>query len=207
MLLGASFTTEGGWPNAPPYLAESAGIFQELGDEHHALEATRILAWAHESLGDLDRARAIHEENVRRARAIGDDFVEARTLATLGQYRLEAGDVDAAIPFFVESHRLHRGGPNLPDRYSDAMIACRFARALALRGRPGEALTLLGCWEALSAEMGVSREEWLEEINEETTRIARPSLDETTANDARNEGRRLTVDQAITLALDTLRSR
>jgi hypothetical protein len=157
--------------------------------------------------GDLDRARAIHEENVRRARAVGDVFVEARTLATLGQYRLEAGDVDGAIPFFVESHRLHSDRPNLPDRYSDAMIACRFARALALRGRPRQALMLLGCWEVASAEMGVSREEWLEEINEETTRIVAPSLDETTADDARNEGRKLTVDHAVTLALDALRPR
>jgi predicted ATPase/class 3 adenylate cyclase len=206
LLLGVSFTTEGEWPKAPPYLEESAGLFHELGDEHNALEATRILAWSQESLGDLDRARAIHEENVRRARAVGDAFVEARTLATLGQYRLGAGDVDGAIPFFVESHRLHRGRPNLPDRYSDAVIACRFARALALRGRPREALMLLGCWEAASAEMGVRGEEWLEEINEETTRIVGQSLDEPTGDDARNEGRKLTVDQAVTLALEALRS-
>jgi predicted ATPase len=207
VLLGLSFAVEGEWPEVPPYLEESARLFHELGDEHNALDTTRRLAWSYESLGDLDRARAIHEENVHRARAVGDVFVEARTLATLGQYRLEAGDIDGAIPFFVESHRLHRERPNLPDRYSDAMIACRFARALALRGRAREALMLLGCWEAASAEMGVSGEEWLEEINEETTRIVDPSLDEPTGDDARNEGRKLNVDQAITLALDTLRSR
>jgi predicted ATPase len=206
LLQGVSFTAEGEWPKAPPYLEESAGLFHELGDEHNALEATRILAWSQESLGDLDRARAIHEENVRRARAVGDVFVEARTLATLGQYRLEAGDVDGAIPFLVESHRLHRERPNLPDRYSDAMIACRFARALAIRGRPREALMLLGCWEAASAEMGVRGEEWLEEINEETTRIVGQSLDAPTGDDARNEGRKLTVDQAVTLASEALQS-
>ena len=205
LLLGVSFTTEGEWPKAPPYLEESAGLFHELGDEHNALEATRILAWSHESLGDLDRARAIHEENVRRAQAVGDVFVEARTLATLGQYRLEAGDVDGAVPFFVESHRLHRERPNLPDRYSDAIIACRFARALALRGSPEEALRLLGCWEAASEEIGVGPEAWLEELNEETTRIVGPSLDETAATEAKNEGRKLTVDQAVELALGLLK--
>jgi predicted ATPase/class 3 adenylate cyclase len=204
LLLGVSFTFEGEWPEAPPYLEESARLFRELGDEHHALDTTRILAWSYESLGDHDRARTIHEENVRRAREVGDVFVEARTLATLGQYRLEAGDVDGAIPFFVESHRLHRERPNLPDRYSDAIIACRFARALALRGSPEEALRLLGCWEGASEEIGVSPEEWIDDINEETRRIVGPSIDETAAAAAIQEGRKLSIDQAVELALELL---
>jgi hypothetical protein len=43
------------------------------------------------------------------------------------------------------------------------------------------------------------------EMNEETRTIVGPSLDEAAAAKARGEGRKLTVDEAVALALDSLR--
>jgi len=61
----------------------SAQAFRELGDEHHALIATRSLAWACINVGDRERGRALHEENLRRARALSNERIEAITLGPL----------------------------------------------------------------------------------------------------------------------------
>jgi hypothetical protein len=44
-------------------------------------------------------------------------------------------------------------------------------------------------------------------MNEATLEMARSSIDEATALREADAGRKLSVDQAVTLALDTLRSR
>ena len=59
---------------------ESAQRFHSLGDEHYAGRATRSLAWAHYEAGDLERARAVNEENLRHARTIDDKLLEGVAL-------------------------------------------------------------------------------------------------------------------------------
>ena len=107
------------------------------------MQTSRRLAWAYEELGDLS-GRAIHEENVRRARERGDAFIEARSLSVLATYHLDEGDIEAAIPLLVESQRLHRGRTAIPARYHSAINLCRFARALALKGEGRAAVNCLG---------------------------------------------------------------
>ena len=94
-------------------------------------------------------ARAIHEENVRRARERGDAFIEARSLSVLATYHLDEGDIEAAIPLLEESQRLHRGRTAIPARYHSAINLCRFARALALKGKGRAAVRLLVCRSCL----------------------------------------------------------
>lgn len=168
------------------------------------LEVTRRLAWAYENLGDRDRARVLHEENVRRARAIRDEFVEARSLGTLAQYMLDDGDAVGAVPMLVDAHRIHRRRRDLPDRYSDALLVCRFARALALQGRAATAAMLLSCSEVLFEEIGVSTEGWVVEMNDVTLTMIRDHIDEPELASAWETGRSLGLDDAVELALDSL---
>ena len=83
---------------------------------------------------------------------------------------------------------------------------CRFALALALEGEAAAAIRLLGCAEAGFEEIEVDEERWVVRMNDRTRELVRAMIDEAAAAAEAEEGRRLTVDQAVTLALDALRS-
>jgi predicted ATPase/class 3 adenylate cyclase len=207
--LGLAFAFDGEWTAAQRCFEESMRLFRELGDEHAELQAARRLAWSFESLGDRERARALYEDNLRRARASGDEFVEARALSALATYALDEGRIDEAIPMLEQSHRIHSSRPDFTDRWSNAINLCRFAQALALRHHPATAATLLSCFEALKEEMGVS-EQWVPrraevtQMNEATRALIQKQLDEAVASEAWAQGRRLTADEAVALALAAL---
>jgi predicted ATPase/class 3 adenylate cyclase len=207
--LGLALAIEDRFAEAKPLFEESVRGFRELGDEHWEMQASRRLAWSYEELGDLPRARRIHEENVRRARDQGDEFIEARSLSVLGTYHLEEGRVEPAIPLLAEAHRLHQGRTAIPDRYQDVILLCRFARALVLRGEAAATIRLLSCAEAGFEELEINEgkaEGWIVRMNERTQELIGSTIDEATAATAAEEGRKLTVDEAVTLALTVLRS-
>ncbi len=205
MGLALVFAMEDEFAAARPLLEESVRGFKELGDEHWEMQASRRLAWAHESLGDLDRARQIHQENLRRARERGDTFIEARSLAVLGTYELEEGHVEPAIPLLEEAYRLARDRPGIPDRLAQVILVSRFARALALTGEAEAAIRLLACTEARHEELELPPERWVERMNDGTREMVGPLVDAAAEARASEEGRKLTVDEAVTLALDLLR--
>jgi predicted ATPase/class 3 adenylate cyclase len=208
MGLALGFTSEEDFVAARPLLEESVRGFEELGDEHWEMQASRRLAWAYESTGDLDRAREIHRENMRRAHASGDTSLESRSLAVLGQYHLEAGEVEPALPLLEESHRLSRDRSGIPDRFAQAILVCRFALALALRGEAEAALRLLACADARFEDLEVNEgniERWVVRMNDGTRELIGTTVDEATTARASEEGRKLTVDEAVEHALDLLR--
>jgi predicted ATPase len=206
LLLGLTFAFEDDWTNAQPRFAESVRIFGELGDEHWTLQATRRLAWSYEELGDVEHARTLQEDLLRRARASGDKFLEAKALSVLAQYDLDAGKVDeTVVSNLEEAHRFYRGRRSHADRYWHAVLVCRFARASALEGRGTEATQLLGCFESLAEELdadfGMGEvEPWVLRMNEETLALVRAQLDETAFAEAHEAGAKLTVDEAVALA-------
>ena len=87
-----------------------------------------------------------------------------------------------------------------------ALDLCRFARALAVDGRVETAARLLVKGEALCAEIGASPESWpvMEAKLEETLSALHAQLDTATHAQAREEGRELTLDEAVALALGSL---
>jgi predicted ATPase/class 3 adenylate cyclase len=206
-LIGLAHTGSHEWSAAHDALAEAIRLYRALGDERHAVMATRRLAWTYEHIHGLDAARALHEENLRAARAAGDESMQAESLAVLGQYALEEGRLAEALPKLEEAYELHRGRPDLPDRYQIAILVCRFARALALARRPAEAARLLACAPVAFEELGVKVEWWVAQINDETLELVRPELDDAEFEQASEEGRRLTADEAIALALDAVGER
>jgi predicted ATPase len=210
LILGLISAFEDDWPKAQPRFEESARLFGELADEHWTLQAIRRLAWSYEELGDLERARAIQEEMLRRARASGDEFLVAKALSALAQYALDEGRVDDAVLFNLEeAHRIYRGRRSHHDRYWDAILVCRFARALALEGRAAVAAQLLACFESLVEEMRAESgsalvESWVVRMNEVTLTAIRDRLDKAAIAEAWEQGRALTADEAVALALDSL---
>ena len=96
----------------------------------------------------------------------------------------------------------------MPDRYNGALMLCRFARALVLIGEPAAAARLFGAWEAAFEEIGVdpaNEESWITEMNAPTREAITAALDVEAAAAEAAEGRTLSVDEGVELALRLLR--
>lgn len=208
LITGVASTIEHRWSDGRASFEEALRGFEALGDRYWVLRTRQRLAWATEGGGDLDRARELHELNVREAREAGDRFAEARSLSVLATYALEAGSLDGVVEQLETAHLLHRQGMNMPDRYNGALMLCRFARALVLVDQPAAAARLFGAWEAAFEEIGVDpedQESWITEMNETPRAAIAAALGEEGATAEAAEGRKLTVDDAVGLALDLLR--
>jgi hypothetical protein len=160
----------------------------------------RTLAWTYQTLGDIEQARALHEDNLRRARVLRDEPAQADLLGSLANIAVSQGRVEDALSMLKENHPIYR---DLGDLVGSAVNLCRFARALAFAGRAATAARLLSCFEALRNEIGGS-EVWVTRDNEETLTMIRTQLDEAALAEAWEEGRGLTADEAVALALDSV---
>ena len=78
----------------------------------------------------------------------------------------------------------------------------RLASVLALEGSVGKAARLVSSSEALTKGLGASVPHWAADRNTKTLAIVRAELDEPAFSEALEEGRRLSSDEAVALALD-----
>jgi len=199
-LLGNVHADEGDFEAARRLFEEALRRFEQLGDEHQVLLETRLLAWMSFELGDRERARALHEDVVRRAAAAGNQPMKATSLGALAEYALYEGRVHDAVPMLEESTRIYQG---LRERPEIVVNLFRFARALAIAGRPVTATRLFAAAEALREEIGAAVYTWVVEMNEGTLDMVRAQLDEAAFAEAWEQGRALTVDEAVALVLDS----
>ena len=196
-MLGSALGVGGDPVRAQPLYEESVRVFRELGDEHSAVLVSRNLAATYDSLGDRQRAQALYEDNLRRARATSNERMEASTLGALATIALEEGRLEDADSMLKTSVRIHSG---LGDLLDTAVDLCRFAAVLAREGKAVTATRLLSSLEALGDEIG-TRRSYVEELSEETLTTIRMRLDEAALVEAWEQGRTLTIGEAVTVAL------
>jgi len=199
LLLGLAATEDSDFEQALQLTDESVGRFRELGDDHYTLLATDNLAWICKELGDRERARTLHEDVVRRARATANERMEAAALGGLASIIGDEGRPEEALAMLRESIRIWY---DLGELHMIARDLLRFARVLALEGRAETAARLLSSSEALHEEIGV-REAWLPADIQGTLTTIRTQLDEEALAEAWEQGRALTVDEAVAVALDS----
>jgi non-specific serine/threonine protein kinase len=202
-LLGHAAKEVPDWPTAQQLFDESLRAFGELGKEHYILLATDLLALACYKLGDRERAWALAEANLRRARATGNEEMEATELGALGFYAVADDRVQEALPLLQESTRIWRDRGE-GDADEVGLNLCSFARASAIAGRAEVAVQLLSAATSLNEKIGATEASYVTDLNEETLAIIREQLDEGAFAEAWEQGRKLTVDEAVALALDSL---
>jgi hypothetical protein len=111
---------------------------------------------------------------------------------------MEEERVDDAIALLRHSLRIHR---ELGDVLDTGVDLCRLAAALAAAGNPVTAARLLASFATVPDEVSRSRFD-VDRLNDETTSRIRAQLSDAAFADACAEGRELTLDQAVDLALD-----
>jgi predicted ATPase len=198
--LGYLLVEEGRSKEAVPLIEEGLRVFEELGDEHHALHTTRTLAFAYDVAGELERARVLHERNLERARALGNRQVQVPTLGALAMIAVDQERFGDALAFLRENLPI---AVELGNRAPLAVNLCRIAHALAAAGRPGAAARLLAALEEPLFEIGGGGP-WVTEMNEQTLELVRARLDPEALAAANEEGRALSFDEAVELALAEL---
>ena len=176
-LIGTRLPSSTIFPTAQQAFSESLRRFRALGDDHYILLATDGLAGVFDELGDVANARPLHEEHLRRARALGNRRVAALSLDQLASYARD------------------------DDRLGIGENLARFARVFAVAGRSDAAAELLAGLEVLYEETGAGVLAWVAELNEATLVLIRSRLSDEAVADAFERGRRLTVDEAVALAL------
>jgi predicted ATPase len=196
------FTARGDFATARPLMEDSVRRFRELGDEHRALQATRALAWCNLELGEIERAKRLYQELLDGARAAGDRSLEARALGTFAVFASDEGRHTEALDLLQEAYRI---GCEFGDPSETAMDLIRFGRALAMAERPKAAVQLLACAEARREEIGMVIQPYVIEYWNEAEARARARLDEAAFVEAWEQGRRLSPDDAVAIALSEAR--
>jgi predicted ATPase/class 3 adenylate cyclase len=198
-MLGYIATEESDWARAQPLFEESLRAFRDLGDEHYTMLATDGLAWIYFELGDPERSRALHEDVLQQARKQSDEVVVAVQLFQLATLAFEDGRVQDAFGMLKEALRINRDH-DIPGGIVENL--CIFAQFLATEGRVGMAARLLSRAEALRDEIG-GVSSWVGEMNEKTLASIQAQLDEASFAEAYEQGRALTINEAVALALDS----
>lgn len=201
LTLGLAATEEADWASARAYFEESLTLFRELGEKHYALVAADGVAWTSGELGDLELRKIGHEDVLRDARAQQDWTIVAAELEQLARFARNEGQIERSLSMLAEALRIKRD-LELPGQIVESL--CRYAETLALAGRGTTAAELLAASEVILEEVGGSFS-WVVETNESTLAEIRTQLDDTTLTDALERGRRLTVDDAVALALTSSR--
>jgi predicted ATPase/DNA-binding SARP family transcriptional activator len=191
---------EGDWPRAQQLFAKSVQRFRELGDEYYALRAARAHAWAYYEGGDLDRARELFEGILRQTRGTQHEFVEGIAFAMLGDIAVDEGRVADAVSLLQESHRIFH---ELNDLLLIAAGVLRFASVLALAGRAATAAQVLSSSTALMEELGADPPSFAGR-RRKTLAVIHTQLDDAAFATAWEQGRALTADEAVALALNSL---
>jgi predicted ATPase len=182
---------------ARAFYEDAAELYDELGDEHMLMVTIRGLAWACLELGDTERGRTLHEENLQRARALGNTRIEAITLGALSTEYIEDGRLDAALPMLLESHRLHE---QVADPMQTAFDIFRFAMFLTAARTTDAATTVLAAADARAADAGVELLRWDPAVGKMLAEL-RARLGEDAFEAAWERGRELKADEAFALAL------
>jgi predicted ATPase/class 3 adenylate cyclase len=184
---------------AQELLEECESRFRDVGDLRMSLWARRHVGWMRFEQGDVAGASAVHSEVVESARAAGYAALELSSLGALAEYSLYEERAEEALPILRDIARiqLDRRAPVLAMQNT----LSRFARAFALRGDRLAGVQLLAALEALLEEAGSTGMAWQTKFNEETIEMIRRQLGETAFTAAWEQGRSLTLEKAVALAL------
>jgi DNA-binding NarL/FixJ family response regulator len=145
--------------------------------------------------GDLSAVADAASEGARLAREAGDLYSLGMMLMNRGYAALRTGEVDNAVDWLTDGLRVAR-------RIDDRVAQCYLIGALGCAARdPRTAAQLLGASETLRGEIGAAVHPGMAPTLNEATRVATLSLGAGRFATAYSDGRAMTREAAVHLAL------
>jgi predicted ATPase/DNA-binding XRE family transcriptional regulator len=199
--IGMFATWVGDYTEALHKLEEALALGRDIGDRWELATVFRGLGDVALFQGDLATANSMYDESLAIYRELGDRLYISNTLRVIGHLALQLGAYDKAQTVYRQSLDLVYKLGNKPNI---ALTLIGLAGVAEARGDPERAAILLGAAEAIrEASHGMMPP--ADRITYERNLAAvRARLDEETISKAWDEGRAMTVDDAVAFGiLDT----
>ncbi len=194
------------FPAARALYEESLAIKRELGDRGDIATTLHNLGNVRYEEGDSVSARTLNEESLAIMRDLGDRAGIANCLNNLGNLACEQGELAPARALHAEGLAIDR---ELRDRWGIAFALEGLAAVVVALGSGLRAARIWGAAERLREEIGAPLPPNERPRYDRRVAVVRAALRDDAAFDrAWQEGRNLTIEQAIALALsDTVEQR
>ncbi len=174
-------------------------MYRETGDQALIASVLTHLGYTFLFQGDLERATVTSEEAAAMLREQKHRSYLADALVNLGWAALLRGDSERARALYAESMRSHREiGSKLAAPGTLQGLAC----VAVAREEAERAARLFGASEALREAMGAPPEPGESALQEPYLGAARSQVDETSWQEAWAQGRAMTLEKAISYALE-----
>jgi predicted ATPase/DNA-binding CsgD family transcriptional regulator len=190
---------QGDFSSARSLLEEALVLGREAGDKQSISLSLNNLAGVAADQGDYTKARALHEESLALRRELGDRSGIAGSLGNLGFVAMEQGDLTGARALHEESLGL---GREHGDKNSIAASLAGLGGVAVGVGQVERGARLLGVVEGLLGSMGAVLGREYRLPYERAVAAARSLLGEEAFESAWQQGRGMSMEQAIAYALD-----
>jgi non-specific serine/threonine protein kinase len=198
MVFGLVLISEENFAAAQSTLEESMTLFQELRDKWGYALAVMSLGNATFRKADLATALALNEQALTVFRELGDTYFQSVCLWASGRLRAKLGDWKVGLGEVRESLILSR---RLDSRYEVAAGLLRLAEAEQYLEDPARAVRLY--WAARTAYDSIGVRHKGDDPNlEKRLASCRVALGESAFREAMENGRAMTMEQAIVYALE-----
>jgi predicted ATPase/class 3 adenylate cyclase len=177
---------------------EALAVFEALDSKPGIAQALTNLGLGKHLHGDLIGARAAHEQSLAIARQIGDVTREEIQLSNLGSVALESGDLETAQRLYKMSLSAtweRRNFPNLVNALAN------FEDVYEKRGDAARSAMILGAMDAVTEAPGVRLQPITQQGVDAATARVKDKLGQAQFELLRKEGRQLTPEQAVRLAM------
>lgn len=199
LVQGQTALTLGKLDIARPLLDEALILAREAGDGYRIAMALNFLGDLARCEQTYDRAQALYEESLTLLRGLGAERDLAALLHNLGHTCLHLGAVERAHTFFVESLQAHQAQHNRAGM-TECLIG--FAALAVAYGQPATGARLLAAVMAIGGEHIVTEWAATQMEYDNTLALVQTGLTEAEFQSEQAAGRILSLEQAVTYALD-----
>jgi predicted ATPase/Tfp pilus assembly protein PilF len=196
--LGILLTSQGDHEKAVKYYEESLAIYKEIGNRSGIALSLQNLGNEANSQGDYEQAKKYFGESLAISKAISDKKRIAESMIALGNVSVFEGDYEQAKKYSEESLAIRR---EIGDKKGIAESMVNLGAVLANQGDFELAVKLLSASEKIMESIGGTFDKIGQKIKDETTAKLREQPSEEDFNKYWEEGKKLTLDEAVALAL------
>jgi predicted ATPase/transcriptional regulator with XRE-family HTH domain len=198
MVFGIVLTYEENFSAARSALEESITLFRELQDQWRSAVAVMSLGFSAYKRDDRANALELAEQALAAFRELGDQYFQSVCLYETGYLRAKQGEWEEGLAKLRASLRLSH---KLGSRYEIAAGLLRLAETEQQLGQSARAVRLYCAAKNVYDSIGA----WLQEDDpklEEYLNLCRATLSESEFTTALENGRAMTMEQALAYALE-----